>query len=64
MKLGATPLRGCQLRLGAIDLFAPLHDIGEIGVPDAVLFKPGRFDVGAVGAPAPDGSAPGAPTGR
>jgi HD-GYP domain-containing protein (c-di-GMP phosphodiesterase class II) len=25
-------------------LFAPLHDIGKIGVPDAVLLKPGTLD--------------------
>jgi HD-GYP domain-containing protein (c-di-GMP phosphodiesterase class II) len=25
-------------------LFAPLHDIGKIGVPDAVLLKPGSLD--------------------
>jgi len=24
-------------------LFAPLHDIGKIGIPDKVLLKPGRF---------------------
>jgi response regulator RpfG family c-di-GMP phosphodiesterase len=27
----------------AIDHAAPLHDIGKIGVPDAVLLKPGKF---------------------
>ncbi|MEM1062213.1 MAG: HD domain-containing phosphohydrolase, partial [Planctomycetota bacterium] len=26
-----------------IGMAAPLHDIGKIGVPDAVLLKPGRF---------------------
>jgi len=24
-------------------LFAPLHDIGKVGIPDAILLKPGRF---------------------
>jgi HD-GYP domain-containing protein (c-di-GMP phosphodiesterase class II) len=25
-------------------LFAPLHDIGKIGIPDAILLKPGQLD--------------------
>ncbi|NCF10269.1 MAG: HD domain-containing protein [Gammaproteobacteria bacterium] len=27
-----------------IFLFAPLHDIGKIGIPDAILLKPGQLD--------------------
>jgi putative two-component system response regulator len=27
-----------------IELAAPLHDVGKIGVPDAVLLKPGKLD--------------------
>jgi len=25
-------------------LFAPLHDVGKIGIPDAILLKPGPLD--------------------
>jgi len=27
-----------------IFLFAPMHDIGKVGIPDAVLLKPGKLD--------------------
>jgi two-component system response regulator RpfG len=29
-----------------IELAAPLHDIGKIGIPDGILLKPGRLDAG------------------
>ena len=38
-ELGMTPLDLESLRYGAI-----LHDIGKIGVPDAILNKPGKLD--------------------
>ncbi|NLX98751.1 MAG: response regulator [Rhodopirellula sp.] len=31
-------------RVERIRLAAPLHDIGKVGIPDAVLHKPGRLD--------------------
>lgn len=31
-------------RCREIELAAPMHDIGKIAVPDAILFKPGRLD--------------------
>ncbi|TSE20817.1 Cyclic di-GMP phosphodiesterase response regulator RpfG [Tepidimonas alkaliphilus] len=37
--LGA-PRRYCETLLAA----APMHDIGKIGVPDAILLKPGKLD--------------------
>ena len=30
----------------ALEAFAPMHDVGKIGIPDAVLLKPGRLDEG------------------
>jgi putative nucleotidyltransferase with HDIG domain len=33
-----------QLEIETIELAALLHDIGKIGIPDAVLLKPGRLD--------------------
>jgi HD-GYP domain-containing protein (c-di-GMP phosphodiesterase class II) len=35
--------------LAFLTLFAPLHDIGKIGVPDRVLLKPGKLDEGEFG---------------
>ena len=34
----------CSQDLGVLGWAAELHDIGKIGIPDSVLFKPGRLD--------------------
>jgi putative two-component system response regulator len=44
-------LIAARLGLGSADLdlileAAPMHDIGKIGIPDNILLKPGRLDVG------------------
>ena len=31
-------------RVGLLELAAQLHDVGKIGVPDSILFKPGKLD--------------------
>ncbi len=33
-----------QPQVEAIDLAAQLHDVGKIGIPDAILHKPGKLD--------------------
>ena len=39
------PLRGCSDEFTEhVALFAPLHDIGKIGIPDKILLKPGPLD--------------------
>ncbi|THF63317.1 HD-GYP domain-containing protein [Pseudothauera rhizosphaerae] len=30
--------------IAELTLFGPLHDIGKVGIPDAILLKPGRFE--------------------
>jgi putative two-component system response regulator len=36
------PRDECEL----IRTAAPIHDIGKLGIPDAILLKPGRLDAG------------------
>jgi putative two-component system response regulator len=46
-RLSALLARECGLsewRVELINLAAPLHDVGKIGIPDAVLLKPGKLD--------------------
>lgn len=34
----------CSEEVNAIFASAPLHDVGKIGIPDAILLKPGKLD--------------------
>ena len=38
-RLAGLPLERCEM----IRIASPLHDIGKIGIPDAILLKPGRL---------------------
>ncbi len=42
-RLMAAKLGWSAERQNIIDLAAPLHDVGKIGIPDAVLLKPGKL---------------------
>ena len=46
-RLRTHPVLGAELTAERVDLLtkaAALHDIGKVGIPDAVLLKPGRLD--------------------
>jgi two-component system, response regulator RpfG len=40
----AETLRLPEEEVRTIEMAAPLHDIGKIGIPDAILLKPGKLD--------------------
>jgi putative two-component system response regulator len=45
-KLQAHPIYGPQLDEATVEMLyksAPLHDIGKVGIPDAILLKPGKL---------------------
>jgi putative two-component system response regulator len=46
-RYSAALAKGLRLSPGEVDLLAhasPLHDVGKIGIPDAILLKPGKLD--------------------
>jgi len=46
LRLAADPRFASQLDEATVDLLtksAPLHDVGKVGVPDAILLKPGKL---------------------
>lgn len=40
----ATALGWCEADVDSIRMAAPMHDIGKVGIPDAILRKPARLD--------------------
>lgn len=40
----ARALEWSEPRVQMLELAAQLHDVGKIGIPDAILFKPGKLD--------------------
>ena len=43
-KVIATGLKLSEDEIDAIYHASPMHDVGKIGIPDAILFKPGKLD--------------------
>ncbi|HWR42574.1 diguanylate cyclase [Sporomusa sp.] len=43
VRLLGTEIGFSENRLSELQLFAQFHDIGKVGIPDGILFKPGRL---------------------